>query len=526
MRAGATLICILLLACGKPGQKNAAPPAGPADVKAIEAKPPKDPVAEPIARDLPEITADNTLRVLFTFNSTGYFVYRGETMGFEYELLSRFARESKLHLTPIVVRDSTRIFEQLNRGEGDIVAAQIVASLNENEVLLTAGLYETRPVVVQRKGGDPGAGQPAVSTALERERVETPDPQKVELRARAVATPSELGGQAVHMSRSSPYRRRLVELNEELTDDIIVVEVDDSTDRLIQRLSEGDIRFTVAAQNVASLKATEYANLVVKPVIGPPQQVRWALRRNAPQLQAALDKWLEVQRRKGLLKVLYKKYFEDRRGFAKRAASRYLTEKTGTLSPYDNFFREYAKIPGWDWRLLASQSYQESRFNPNARSWAGAQGVMQIMPATARELRVNPRDPRQSIEGAARYLWKLDDRWKNVIKDEDERVKFILAAYNVGLGHVEDARRLAEKNGDDTMKWEDVAYWLIRKSKREVYNDPVVRYGFARGTEPVNYVESIIDRFEHYKAFVTEESSQLSAPGSQDNEGAVVTPDS
>ena len=516
VRAGATLICVLLLACGKPEQKAAAPPSPPADVKALESKAPKDPVIEPIARDLPEIAADKTLRVLFTFNSTGYFVYRGETMGFEYELLSRFARESQLRLVPVMVRDSTRIFEQLNRGEGDVVAAQIVASLNENEVLLTSGLYETSPVVVQRKPGDPGAGQPAaVSTALERERIETPDPQDVRIRARAVATPAELGGLPVHMSRSSPYRRRLVELNDELSDDIIVVEVDDSTDRLIQRLSEGDIRFTVAAQNVASLKATEYANLVVKPVIGPPQQVRWSVRRNAPQLQAALNSWLERQRQKGLLKILYKKYFEDRRGFVRRAASRYLTEKTGTLSPYDNFFRQYSKIPGWDWRLVASQAYQESRFNPSARSWAGAQGVMQIMPATARELRVNPRDPRQSIEGACRYLWKLDNRWKNVITDEKERIKFILGAYNVGLGHVEDARRLAEKNGDDTMKWEDVAYWLIRKSKREVYNDPVVRYGFARGTEPVNYVESIIDRFEHYKSFVTEESSQLPAPSSQ-----------
>jgi membrane-bound lytic murein transglycosylase F len=506
LRAGATFVCLLFLACGKAEQKAApATPSPPAAAKSLEAKPPKDPVAEPIARDLPEITNDKTLRVLFTFNSTGYFVYRGETMGFEYDLLSRFARESKLRLVPVVVRDSTRIFEQLNRGEGDIVAAQIVASVRENEVLLTTGLYETSPVVVQRKAGDAGAGQPAaVSTALERERIETADPQKVEIRARAVATPAELGGLPVHMSRSSPYRRRLVELNEELSDDIIVVEVDDSTDRLIQRLSEGDIRFTVAAQNIASLKATEYSNLVIKPVIGPPQQVRWALRRNAPELQKALDGWLERQHKKGLRNILYKKYFQDRGGFARRAASRYLTEKTGTLSPYDNYFREYSKIPGWDWRLIASQSYQESRFNPNARSWAGAQGVMQIMPATARELRVNPRDPRQSIEGACRYLWKLDDRWKNVIKDEKERVKFILAAYNVGLGHVEDARRLAEKHGDDTMKWEDVAYWLIRKSKREVYNDPVVRYGFARGTEPVNYVESIIDRFEHYKAFVAD----------------------
>ena len=130
--------------------------------------------------------------------------------------------------------------------------------------------------------------------------------------------------------------------------------------------------------------------------------------------------------------------------------------------------------------------------------------MMQIMPATARELRVNPADPRQSIEGACRYLWKLDQRWSK-IEPESERRKFILASYNVGYGHVEDARRLAEKFGDDGDKWADVAYWLIRKSKRSVYNDPVVKYGFARGTEPVAYVDLILERYEHYKAFVVDE---------------------
>jgi membrane-bound lytic murein transglycosylase F len=186
-------------------------------------------------------------------------------------------------------------------------------------------------------------------------------------------------------------------------------------------------------------------------------------------------------------------------------ASRYLTSETGRLSPYDDLFREYAKIPGWDWRLVASQAYQESRFNPRARSWAGATGIMQIMPRTARELRVNPRDPRQSIEGACRYLWKLDDQWKKEIPRESERIKFILGSYNVGMGHVQDAQRLAKKHGDDPGKWDDVGYWLIRKSKRAVYNDPVVKYGFARGTEPVTYVDLILDRFEHYKAFVRDE---------------------
>ncbi|MEA2463080.1 MAG: rane-bound lytic murein transglycosylase, partial [Acidobacteriota bacterium] len=505
-----TVLLLLLAACGKEQRTAPTPPRTPKRVESATPKPldvPAPPAARtpPIVRDLPEVESQKTLRVLFTFNSTGYFIFRGETMGYEHELLARFAKEMKLKLVPVVVRDSNTLFEQLNRGDGDIVAAQLVAPANETEVLVTDGLYETSPVVVQRGAADATTGHSAATTtALEREERET-GTSGVTVRARLVGRPSELGGRDVHLSRRSSYRRLLLELNDSLTDDVHVVEVDESADRLIQRLAEGEIGYTVAAENVAKLKTSEYANLVIQPALGPPQQVVWAVRRNAPRLHDALNVWIRAQRKSGLLNILYRKYFLDRRGFNQRASSRYLTGETGTLSPYDEWFREYAKIPGWDWRLIASQAYQESRFNNNAKSWAGAVGLMQIMPRTARELRVDPRNARQSVEGACRYLWKLDDRMKEEIPREEERVRFILAAYNVGQGHVDDARRLAEKYGDDPSSWDDVAYWLIRKSKRGVYNDPVVKYGFARGTEPVDYVERILDRFEHYKNFVPRE---------------------
>jgi membrane-bound lytic murein transglycosylase F len=515
-RCLAAVVC-LLLACGKAetprpaAKQQAPPPRTETKTKSVEAATPTPPALPPVARDLDAIAESNELRVLFTFNSTGYFVYRGATMGYEYELLERFAKDNKLRLKPVVVRDSRELFEKLNAGEGDIVAAQITPGTNEKRVAFTAGLYETAPVVVQRTAVVPQTGSKDVNAALARERQETADPQSIRVRARLIATPSELAGTQVHLPQTSPYRHRLLELNDELTQDIDVVEVDATSDRLIQQLSEGDIAYTVAAENVAALKAGEYTNLVIKPAIGPPQQVVFAVRLNAPQLRTKLDTWIAANKKSGLLPVLYRKYFKDRRGFTQRAASKYLTAETGRLSPYDDWFREYARVPGWDWRLVASQAYQESRFNPRARSWAGAAGLMQIMPATARELRVNANDPRQSVEGACRYLWKLDQRWSK-IKPESERIKFILASYNVGYGHVEDARRLATKFGDDADKWSDVAYWLIRKSKRAVYNDPVVKYGFARGTEPVAYVDLILERYEHYKAFVVDEEESAEVP--------------
>jgi peptidoglycan lytic transglycosylase F len=498
IRRVAILAVVSALACHRAEEKpkaaetSTASVAPPAQPKPLEGKTPEVPKREPVSRDLPVIVAAGTLNVLFTFNSTGYLMYRGQTMGYEYELLSRYASDMDVRLVPVMVRDSSTLFDRLNSGDGDVVAAQLVLSPNEAGIELTDGLYATAPVLVQRTSRD------------------------VTVRARLISQPSELAGRQVHISRTSPYRRQLLELNDSLGENIDVVEIDQSTDTLIERLSEGEIGYTVAPQNLAALKQAEYGNLVIKPAIGPPQQIAWAVRKNAPQLLQSLNRWIAAQKKNGLLAMLYRKYFLDRRAFAVRAKSGYLTAETGKLSPYDDWFREYAKIPGWDWRLVAAQAYQESKFNAGARSWAGAVGIMQIMPRTAREMRVDPRDPRQSIEGACRYPWKLDDELKEAIPNENERIKFILGAYNVGLGHVTDGQRLAKKHGSDPGSWDDVGYWLIQKSKRAVYNDPVVKYGFARGTEPVAYVELILDRFEHYKAFVKEEPETgvgLAVPG-------------
>ncbi len=505
-------LAAVLLACscgGKAPREQAATPASPpasAPVpKPLEAAAAAAPAGPPVRRDLPQIADDRTLNVLFTFNSTGYFIYRGQTMGYEYELLSLFASDSKLRLKPVVARDSRLLFERLNRGEADVVAAQLAASATEEEVLMTDSLYSTTPVVVQRGAGSPASGKsPTVKEARAREERET-EPEAITIRARPVSRLAEMAGKRVHMARVSPYRRRLLELSTKLADDIEVVEVDESTDKLIERLAQGDIAFTVAAENVAALRKGEYSNLVIIPVIGPRHPVVWALRRSSPELHDALNRWLAAKRKSGLLKVLYRKYFLDRRGYRTRSTSGYLTAETGHLSPFDGAFREHSRIPGWDWRLIGAQAYQESHFDPRARSWAGAIGLMQLMPRTARELHIDPHDPEQSVEGACRYLRALDGRWKGEVVRPAERIKFILASYNVGLGHVQDAVRLAVKNGDDPASWEDVAYWLIGKSKRAVYNDPVVKHGFARGIEPVGYVDAILGRWEHYRELVKDE---------------------
>lgn len=128
------------------------------------------------------------------------------------------------------------------------------------------------------------------------------------------------------------------------------------------------------------------------------------------------------------------------------------------------------------------------------------------MPATAKQFKVTNRfDPDENVAGAVRFLRWQQNYWDDKILDPDERLRFILASYNTGHGHVQDARRLAEKHGDDPTVWADVAYWLLQKSKKEVYTDPVVVYGYARGLEPVTYVERILNRWAHYRLFIEED---------------------
>lgn len=462
--------------------------------------------ADPVERDLAAILEIDTLTALVTSNSTSYFLYRGEPMGYEYEMLRAFAEANGLELRVRVLPGRSELLDLLNRGEGDIAAARLTPTYRDSAaMLLTRPLYMTRPMVVQRGAPARSVDLPAAAdTVMHRGQAGAADP--VQLRARLVSHPSQLAGRTVALPEGSAYVERLVELSDSLGEDVTVVEVeaDASAEALIRRVARGEVELTVAPENVAKLRQDYFTNILVRPAVDSMRPVVWAVRRNAPELRAAVDAWLASEEGSRLSEELYQKYFVDRRGYKERVESRYLSSETGQLSEYDRLFQQHAPAVGWDWRLLASQAYQESRFDPDARSWAGATGLLQLMPGTAKDLGVSDsRDPQQNVTGAVKFIRDLQARWAERIPDEEERLRFVLASYNVGPGHVDDARRLTEKNGGDPNKWSDVAHWLLQKSKKEVYTDPVVEHGYARGLEPVTYVSIILDRFDHYRQFVT-----------------------
>jgi membrane-bound lytic murein transglycosylase F len=475
----------------------------------LEALDPRDrrsdlPISAPIQRDLADIQAGGTLTVLAPYNSTSYFIYRGEPFGYEYELLQQFTREQGLQLKMVVVTDMKSIYSLLNSGDGDIAAGRLVPTPEDaGRVAFTHALYRTEPALVQQEAPPARAGKGAEKALEPGPADQTPE---IDIQARLVNQPSELAGQKVTVPEKSPYRRTLVELADQISGDIYVVEMggEIQDEALAQKVARGEVQFTVMQNNLAELKEAEFKNLKVRPIIGRSHSVTWAVRKNAPALLNRLNDWIERKQNGSLFDRLYQKYFIDRRSYLERVQSKYLTSQTGKLCEYDELLKRYGAELNWDWRMLASQAFQESRFKPDARSWAGATGLLQLMPATAKQYGVqNLLDPEENVQGAVKFLKWLAHYWEDRIPDEQERLKFILASYNCGPGHVDDAQRLTEKYGGNPKSWEDVSYWLLQKSSHQYSTDPVVRFGFCRGLEPVNYVTFILERYNHYKQFVT-----------------------
>ena len=199
--------------------------------------------------------------------------------------------------------------------------------------------------------------------------------------------------------------------------------------------------------------------------------------------------------------TIHTKYFKARTQQKLRATSQFSSIGKGHISEYDALLKAASDTLAWDWRLLAAMIFNESGFDPNAEAWTGAAGLMQVLPSTAAGYGVDSVfRPADNIRAGTHFLAYLNNFWTARIEDPSERTKFVLASYNVGLGHILDARQLARKHQADPNVWEaNVAHYLARKSQPAYFNDPVVKHGYCRGSEPVAYVKRVLTGYEHYK---------------------------
>ncbi|QIA06611.1 MltF family protein [Draconibacterium halophilum] len=437
-----------------------------------------------IDRDLPEILEDGVLNVVTTYSSTSYFLYRGQPMGYEYELLKRFAEHIGVEFRIVISNDFEAMHQMLMNGEVDLIAHGLTVTGKRKELVqFTDYLYLTHQVLVQKK----------------------PDNWRrlrwSKLQKSLLHDAIDLIDDTVSVRANSSYLNRVENLMDEMGGKIYVDTLpgDLSTDKIIEMVSNGEIKYTFADNNIASINASYYPNLDIRVPVSFSQRMAWAIRPESDQLLTELNGWIDSMKDGVAYYVIYNKYFKNERSFKRRENSVFYSINHSRISEYDDLIQTYADTLNWDWRLLASLIYQESRFNPVSESWAGAKGLMQMMPQTAERYGVSDRtDPEQSIEGGTTVLNVL---WKRFIDipDSVQRIKFTMAAYNSGYSHVVDARTLAEKEGIDSYRWDEcVEESMLKLSYPENYNKPFIKYGYVRGIEPVSYVKQIFSRYEHY----------------------------
>ncbi|WP_459190305.1 transglycosylase SLT domain-containing protein [Parabacteroides sp. APC149_11_2_Y6] len=428
-----------------------------------------------VVTDLPQLKAQGEITAVTLYSSTSYFQYKMQPMGYEYDLIKDFARSQGLKLNIKVAENATRLVEMLEAGDADVVAFPIPLNNKLKEKVIYCGREEQdSQVLIQRSNkGD---------TLL--------------------TDVTQLLGKDIYVKPGTKYYERLKNLDVELGGGIHIHEMPQDTitsEDLISMVSQGQIPYTISDENIARLNKTYFWNINVSLKISFLQRSSWVVRNTSPELAKAINEWASDKTGNHIYKALTKRYFE----LSKQPFSAELSEvKNGHISPYDDLFRKYAKNIGWDWQLLASIAYQESRFNPNVVSWAGAEGLMGIMPNTAKALGVTPhelKEPDTGIRTGVDCLRKFRQGF-NDITDPVEKIKFTLASYNAGIGHIYDAQRLAKKYGKNPNIWDDnVSEYIRLKNDPEYYNDPVCKHGYLRGSETFNYVREVMERYKYYK---------------------------
>ncbi len=420
--------------------------------------------------DLPGIKNRQVLRVLTRNNAATYFVWRGQFLGFEYELMKRFADSQGLHLEMIVPSRWSDLIPTLTGGGGDLIAA----SMTVTEERKSQGIAFSKPYNL--------VTEELVGRADE---------------ARFVG-PEDLAGRSVVLRRSSAYWATMQALRDKGIEFELVAAPDNmETEEIIARVASGEYDLTVSDSHILSVELKWRSDIKSVLTLNGPVAHGWAVRAENEKLLAALNEFLDKEYKSRFYNLVYSKYFENSNRIRDHVAAHQEHSEKGNISPYDAQVQKYAEAYGFDWALIVAQMYQESRFDPMAQSWAGARGLMQILPTTGELFGVEDLHAVDtSIETGVRYLAWLHERFEPELSVQD-RMWFTLAAYNAGLGHVRDARRLARKMGWNPDRWFDnVERAMLLLSRRSFYQ--LATHGYARGQETVDYVRQIRDRYNAY----------------------------
>mgnify|MGYP002639779947 CR=1 FL=1 len=409
------------------------------------------------------------LRVLLRNNASSYFLYKGELLGFEYEMAKAFAKFHGLRLQVIVPPTHKELLGWLVDGKADLAIGFLEPTARRKALGIEFSEpynYESQHIVVNGKS--------------------------------TINKLQDLDSHTISVRKSSAYWETLTKLKQSGSRFTLKPAPEDvETEELIKAVGSKKIDLTMADEHILDIELAKSVPVKSAFTIGEKRPQAVAIRKHNKKLINAINAFIKKNNKSEYYNVLYKKYFKSRKSILKLAKGRIHNIGENNLSPWDNITRKYAEKYGFDWRLITAQMYQESRFDPKVKSFAGAKGLMQLMPQTAKSVGVtNLEKPENSIRGGIKYMDWLRDRFDESLH-VSERLWFTLAAYNAGYGHVQDAQRLASKKGWDKKRWFDNTEKAMLLLSRKDYSSKA-RYGYVDGDEPVQYVRSIRDRFEAY----------------------------
>ena len=401
--------------------------------------------------------------IIVTRNApTTYYELHDELAGLEYEMSLDFA--NSLGVKPrYIIKDTTaEILQVIQSGEAHLAAAGLTKTEDRQSNFLFGPIYqEVKQQLVCRRGGA--------------------NPKKVE----------DLNGIKLNIVMGTSYEEKLKELKQQHPQLQWQALQDVDTETLLEQVWLKQIDCTIADSNIFAINRRYHPELRARFNIAEPEQLAWMLPKDAYELHNKIEDWFWDYKQSGQLDALMEKHYGFIEVFDYVDTRKFKRRIKKILPKYKNDFKKAAAKYNLDWELLAAQAYQESHWRANAKSPTGVRGIMMLTQTTAKEMGVKRRtDPKQSIKGGARYFSKLLKRIPESVSEPD-RTWFALAAYNVGMGHLYDARTLARRLNKDPDRWHDLSEVLPLLSRKQYYKS--LKHGYARGREPVLYVQRIRD---------------------------------
>ena len=429
---------------------------------------------------LQSVRDSGILHVLTRNSATTYFIGPNGPEGLEYELVKAFADHLGVSLKVTIENDLDKMLKKVQRGYVDFAAAGLVVTPEREKKVRFTDSYQsiTQQLVYHRNN---------------------PRPKSID---DLIAGSIEVVAKSSHVEKLKELKKTNASLKWHENNDT-------SSTELLTFVAGKLIDYTVADSNEVLLTRRFHSELNIAFNLSKPQNLAWAFsQREDNSLYLEANKFFTEYKKSGQLAKLLKSHYQHARNYDYAGTTTYLGHVRYRLPRYQAFFEKAAIVNQLDWQLLAAVAYQESHWNSRAISPTGVRGIMMLTKRTAKDLGVTNRTiPSQSIRGGAKYIRKLSERFSDEI-DEQDKLWFTLAAYNVGFGHVKDARLITKNRGGNPNKWVDVKESLPLLSRKRWYKN--TRYGYARGNEPVKYVENIRSYYDILRwHLANEEQDQL-----------------